>query len=343
MSPKDKTLIPIIFWGDEFLQIFENIFYPNLIKELKFLVKTKIEFQLWTTNNIKRKISNNLFKSKNLTNSIIEIDKLLNTGKYSNKYQILLLIQKKILKNSKNYKKILFLYPDFIWKEKSICNLLKIKKKIVNIYCPQINIEDYLLEKKPIKNLETYIAENLHNIVKDTIIGKKNNFMTAATNLFQIKKNAYIFKNFHLHPVMFNNPNFCNISFKISLDEDLFSNYVTKNNIKQSDIYYQRDSSKFLFASLEKKKNLNSGIGQPGTVKNIAGWVMNYCSDVHIKNSKNCFFLNHKYDKNKIIKFNKYFNKIYKQFEDYSKTPYNNNFQKKDITQYLQRRIYFIR
>ena len=39
MSPKDKTLIPIIFWGDEFLQIFENIFYPNLIKELKFLVK----------------------------------------------------------------------------------------------------------------------------------------------------------------------------------------------------------------------------------------------------------------------------------------------------------------
>ena len=97
MSPKDKILIPIIFWGDEFLQIFENIFYPNLIKELKFLVKTKIKFQLWTTNNIKKKICNNLFKSKNLTNSIIQIDKLLNTDKYSNKYEILLHIQRKIL------------------------------------------------------------------------------------------------------------------------------------------------------------------------------------------------------------------------------------------------------
>jgi hypothetical protein len=343
MSPKDKTLIPIIFWGDEFLQIFENIFYPNLIKELKFLVKTKIEFQLWTTNNIKRKISNNLFKSKNLTNSIIEIDKLLNTDKYSNKYEILLHIQKKILKNSKNYKKILFLYPDFIWKEKSICNLLKIKKKIVNIYCPQINIEDYLLEKKPIKNLETHIAENLHNIVKDTIINKKNSFMTAATNLFQIKKNAYIFKNFHLHPVMFNNPNFYNINFNVSLDEDLFSNYVTKNNIKLSDIYYQRNSSKFLFASLEKKKNLAHGIAKPGTVKSIAAWVTNYCSDKHIENSKNSFFLNHKYDKNKMMKFNKYFDKIYNELKNNSKIPDNNNFQKKNITHYLLRRIYFIR
>ena len=116
MSPKDKTLIPIIFWGDEFLQIFENIFYPNLIKELKFLVKTKIEFQLWTTNNTKRKISNNLFKSKNLTNSIIEIDKLLNTNKYLNKYEILLHIQRKILNNSKNYKKVLKLVREINWK-----------------------------------------------------------------------------------------------------------------------------------------------------------------------------------------------------------------------------------
>jgi hypothetical protein len=62
MRSDDKILIPIIFWGDEFLKIFENIFYPNLIKELKFLVNTKIEFQLWTTKNIKRKINNNLFK-----------------------------------------------------------------------------------------------------------------------------------------------------------------------------------------------------------------------------------------------------------------------------------------
>ena len=71
MPSKNKILIPIIFWGEEFLQIFEDIFYPNLKKELKFLINTKIEFQLWTTKNIKRIISKNLFKSKNLTNTII--------------------------------------------------------------------------------------------------------------------------------------------------------------------------------------------------------------------------------------------------------------------------------
>ena len=97
MSSKDKILIPIVFWGDEFLKIFENIFYPNLKKEFKFLARTKIELQLWTTKNIKRIINNDLIKSKNLTNTIIEIDELLNIDKYSNKYKVLLHIQKKIL------------------------------------------------------------------------------------------------------------------------------------------------------------------------------------------------------------------------------------------------------
>jgi hypothetical protein len=343
MHFKNKILIPIIFWGDEFLEIFENIFYPSLKKEFKLLVRTKIEFQLWTTKNIKRIINKNLFKSKNLTNKIFEIDKLLNENKYLNKYEILLHIQKKIFKNAKNYKKIIFLYPDFIWKEKSIFNLVKIKNKIVNIYCPQINIEKYLLEKKTIKCLETHIAENLHRIVKNTIIGKKKCFMTAASNLLKIKKNAYVFKNFHLHPVMFNNPNFSDINFNISLDEDLYYNYITKNKIKKNEIYYQKDSSKFLFASLEKRNHLNLEMGQSVTVKNIANWVTNYCSDKHVENSKNCFFLNHKYDKNIMIKFNKYFNKIYKELSNNSKIPDNNNFQKKNITHYLLRRIYFIR
>jgi hypothetical protein len=343
MPSKDKILIPIVFWGDEFLKIFENIFYPNLKKEFKFLARTKIEFQLWTTKNIKRIINNDLIKSKNLTNTIIEIDELLNTDKYSNKYKILLHIQKKILSKAKNYNKILFLYPDFIWKEKSISNLLKIKKKIVNIYCPQINIENYLLEKKPIKNLENFIAENLHSVVKATIIGSKNAFMTAATNLLKIKKNGYIFKNFHIHPVMFNNPDFSGINFEVSLDEDLYSNYITKNRIKLNDIYYQKNSSKFLFASLEKKENLRNSIGPPSTVKKIAAWVTNYCSEKHIDNSRNCFFLNHKYDKSKMIKFNKYFDKIYKELKNNSKIPNNNNFQKNNITHYLLRRIYFLR
>jgi len=343
MHCKNKILIPIIFWGDEFLEIFKNIFYPNLKKELKFLVRTKIEFQLWTTKNIKKIISSDLFKSKNLTNNIIEIDELLNANKYLNKYEILKNIQKKILKNAINYKKILFLYPDFIWKEKSIYNLLKIKKKIINIYCPQINIENYLLKKQPIKHLETYIAENLHGIVKNTIIGEKKSFMTAATNLLKIKKNAYVFKNFHLHPVVFNNPDFSDINFEVSLDEDLYFNYVSKNKIKQKDIYYQKNSSKFLFASLEKTNHLNIQTGKPVTVNNIADWVTNYCSDKHIENSKNCFFLNHKYDKNIMIKFNKYFNKIYNAVSRNSKIPDNNNFQKKNITHYLLRRIYFRR
>ena len=94
---------------------------------------------------------------------------------------------------------------------------------------------------------------------------------------------------------------------------------------------------------MEKKKNLNSGIGKSGTVKNIAAWVTNYCSDKHIENSKNSFFLNHKYDKNIMMKFNKYFDKIYKELKNNSKIPDNNNFQKKNITHYLLRRIYFIR
>jgi hypothetical protein len=142
---------------------------------------------------------------------------------------------------------------------------------------------------------------------------------------------------------MFNNPDFSDVNFEVSLDEDLYYNYLNKNNIKKNDIYYQKNSTKFLFASLEKKEHLNIETGRPARPKNIANWVTNYCSSKHIENSRNSFFLNHKYDKIKMLKFNKYFDKIYKELKNNSKIPDNNNFQKKNIMHYLLRRIYFLR
>jgi len=345
MSFKNKILIPIIFWGDDFLNLFESIFYPNLKKELELLINYKIEFQIWTTKINKRKIKKILFKSKKLTNKIIVIDELLNyniNNLFNDKYEILKQIQRKIFIKANNYKKIIFLYPDFIWKQKSIYNLIKINKKIVNIYCPQINLENYIAEKKPIENLEAYVAKNLHVIVKNTIINTRKSFFTAASNLFKIKNDAFIFKNFHLHPVMLNKPNFTNVSFSISLDEDLYSNYIIANNISNKDIYYQKNCKKFLFASLEKRDNLNNVAGRNKNIKNISNWVLNYCGNVHINNSRNYFFLNHKFSRTLKKKTDVYFNKIYKYIAS-KKINVLFKLNKENILALLLRRLYFIR
>jgi|688.fasta_scaffold103911_2 hypothetical protein len=339
LKRKINISIPIIVWGESYFRFFEENFYVLIKKEFedeKFIYKKyNINFDIWTEKKFNRK-----FKIKNIKTKFISIDKyILN----NNKYDIIKKIQKKIFEYYKKTDKILFLYPDFIWKNGSILNLLKLDHDIINVYCPQIIKENYLKNKFFIKNFEKFVANNLHAVVKNTIINdKKKNFFTGATNLYQLSNKGYLFKNFHLHPILINKPNFNNVNFNISLDEDFYHNYIIMNNIKSKNIFYQKNAKKICFASVESERNLSNVNGSNKSLINISSWFINNCTFVHLNNSLNTFLLNCTYKKSlkEVKKFNKIFNKIYKKINIVD----NNKIRVKDfVIKRLNKRLFYLK
>ena len=310
-NKKINVRLPVIVWGDYFFDLFEKNFLKLFKEEFKdkkdFINKYNISLDIWTQKTKKKKL-----KLKNIKIRFFEIDKYINGY---NKYEIIKKIQNNYLNFYDKIDKVFFLYPDFIWKKGSLINLLKINKEIVNIYCPQIIMENYLEKKELVENFESFLAKNLHPIVTNTIINNRiKSFFTAASNLYKLPKNAYLFKNYHLHPVLFNKPNFKNINFKISLDEDFFHKYVLLNKINYNDVYYPKNSKKICFASLETINNHRETSGLKKNTKNIVRWFNNNCLTTHYYNSLNTYLLNgskKSYFKEK-RKINIFFDKIYK-------------------------------
>jgi hypothetical protein len=335
---KINVALPLIIWGDNFFDLFKNNFYQLIKREFN---DTKIKYKkynfyldIWSEK--KREIS----KIKNIKIRYFPINKYLKNN--NNKYEIVKEIQKKIFSYYKNFNKVFLLYPDFIWKKGSVINLVKINKKIINVYCPQVIKEKYLQKGVLIKNFDNFVSKNLHPIVSNTIFNSTNkkNFFTAASTLYKLTNNAHLMKNFHLHPILFNEPKFKGVDFKISLDEDYYHNYILKNNIKLNDIYYQKNSKKISFASLESIKNHSETIGSKKNVINIVRWFESNCSGPHYYNSFNTFVLNgsnSSYSK-EIKIFNKIFSKIHLLIQ---KNRSNNSNDKKAVINRLTRRLFF--
>ena len=118
LKRKINISIPIIVWGESYFRFFKENFYVLIKKEFedeKFIYKKyNINFDIWTEKKFNRK-----FKIKNIKTKFISIDKYIRNN---NKYDIIKKIQKKIFEYYKKTDKILFLYPDFIWKNGSIIN-----------------------------------------------------------------------------------------------------------------------------------------------------------------------------------------------------------------------------
>jgi hypothetical protein len=331
-----NVCLPVIVWGDIFFDLFENNFLKLINEEFKnkkaLIEKYNISLDIWTQKSKKKQL-----KINNIKIRFFEIDKYINEN---NKYEIIKKIQNNFLNFYNKIDKVFFLYPDFIWKKGSLINLLKINKKIVNIYCPQIIKENYPGKEGLVENFESFLAKNLHPIVTNTIINNNlKSFFTAACNLYKLPQNAYLFKNYHLHPVLFNNPNFQNINFRISLDEDFFHKYILLNKINYNDIYYQKNSKKICFASLETINNHTETLGLKKNSKNIARWFSNNCSIPHHYNSLNTYLLNgsKKSYFNEKKKFNTFFNKIY-QYINTSIINISNT--KSNIISRLDRRLF---
>ena len=128
-----KIIIPIVIWGDSYINNFVKYTYKNLIYEIneyssfykKFNIQIIICTQLKSFN-----IFKTLFKNLIINLKLININKLINSKiKNLDKYQLLKIIQQGIFYKFRSNNIFLLLYPDFIWK---IGSLKFVIEKILN-------------------------------------------------------------------------------------------------------------------------------------------------------------------------------------------------------------------
>lgn len=343
-----KIIIPIVIWGDSYINNFVKYTYKNLIYEIneyssfykKFNIQIIICTQLKSFN-----IFKTLFKNLIINLKLININKLINSKiKNLDKYQLLKTIQQGIFYKFRSNNIFLLLYPDFIWKIGSLKFVIEkiLNKKLVLAYCPQSIEESYEEIKFDAKFLrrdfEEFIIKNLHPIVKSNEYNEKNFNFTTGASIINITFNGYVFRSFHLHPIALNSGKFCENDFlspiNVSLDEDFVSNL----NLNKKDYYIPKRSSDMIFSSLLGLNELllPKNIHQ-NNFENYYYWAEMYAQKIHIEFSKNIFFLGKKssQDEKIIQKLDKLLEKIYKNL----KTSNISNINSEQIIYFLCRHL----
>jgi hypothetical protein len=251
---KHNFFFPI--WGDNYIKNFNNFALKCLIYNLETIKKPqldKININIWTSKK-DIKIFKNLKDIKYL-NSLVNInystiDYLLYKFKnYQSKYLFLSNLQSLFLSESllKEYNYCWFIYPDFIFSNSLIKNLInKINQnnyESVFIPVPQIIEEEFksILQKnhisKIIPKIKFILQEHMHPIVSNCNI---NNLKTNTPSMFMTsKKDEFIlFRYFHIHPIVVrlnSNANYIFNEMSSSLDQDLVKNFENKNIYQVSD------------------------------------------------------------------------------------------------------------
>ena len=251
---KHNFFFPI--WGDNYIKNFNNFALKCLIYNLETIKKPqldKININIWTSKK-DIKIFKNLKDIKYL-NSLVNInyftiDYLLDKFKnYQSKYLFLSNLQSLFLSESllKEYNYCWFIYPDFIFSNSLIKNLInKINQnnyESVFIPVPQIIEEEFksILQKnhisKIIPKIKFILQEHMHPIVSNCNI---NNLKTNTPSMFMTsKKDEFIlFRYFHIHPIVVrlnSNANYIFNEMSSSLDQDLVKNFENKNIYQVSD------------------------------------------------------------------------------------------------------------
>lgn len=270
MNRIENFIINVNCWGDQYIISLLKYAFPCLLRNLNLLKKNelaKLKIIICTTKSSKiflkqNQIYNDL--SKKIQCEIFEIDDLIKNlfPKTANKYQFLACIQSLIINYAyfKKYSYLMTLYPDFIFKDNTIKNLLKLSKSQdcdILVPIPQIIKERFDDEvtndnfNETILNLEKLNFESLHDIILNNNI---NHLSTNTPSLFcQIEKDFIIFNNYHLHPILIklSDNRFKYTPFVKSLDED----YVKSISYEKS-FYVIKNSNELMINSLLGKDEL---------------------------------------------------------------------------------------
>ena len=290
---KHNFFFPI--WGDNYIKNFNNFALKCLIYNLETIKKPqldKININIWTSKK-DIQIFKNLKDIKYL-NSLVNInyftiDYLLDKFKnYQSKYLFLSNLQSLFLSESllKEYNYCWFIYPDFIFSNSLIKNLInKINQnnyESVFIPVPQIIEEEFksILQKnhisKIIPKIKFILQEHMHPIVSNCNI---NNLKTNTPSMFMTsKKDEFIlFRYFHIHPIVVrlnSNANYIFNEMSSSLDQDLVKNFENKN------IYQVRDDKIGICVSLLKRNEIKL-YDTKFDLDNTCSWVIKNTNKSH--------------------------------------------------------------
>lgn len=255
----------ITIWGENYINDFNNYTCACLIENLRNIKNNYNILYIFTQKKdlglLKKKVNvkklEKIIKIKYLLFDSIKKHFYFQNNKYFFLSLIQLLFSSAI--NSKcNY--IWYLYPDFIFSENSIKNIIKkisIKKTAYLLPIPQIEKEsaDEILKHNGIKyiceNLVDIIINHLHNIVK--YFDVRNIQLNSPSVLCLHEKNYLIMNNFHWHPLVIPADQTNNAqlqSFFPSLDEGFKAN---KNKI-----YIPYSSKEVIFASILSKSDYSN-------------------------------------------------------------------------------------
>ena len=248
-------------WGKKYLDEFKKYTCNSLIRNLRKTNNKKNLIYIWTLKDDlkylkKQKIIKDLKKIIKIKFYVFDFIK----EKYhfkNNKYVFLSTLQSLFIATfSFNCNYIWFLYPDFIFSDKSIKYIfqkLKKNKELSSIMVPipQVNLEaiesshkkwgyDYIE-----KNLNEIIIKNLHEIVK--IFDVRNTELNTVSVSCIHEKDYLLMNNFHLHPVVIKTDE-KNYSYFNSVFPSLDEGYTS--TLKNKKIYIPKSSDEVAFMSL---------------------------------------------------------------------------------------------
>jgi hypothetical protein len=179
-----------------------------------------------------------------------------------NKYEIVSGHQCRVIHASKDFDALVFLYPDFIFADGTICNVLgrlaegydavvmPVPRAAEETIRPELEKHEKsgAIALEPRRFVEI-AARNLHHSMASYFLDAKAFSAYPSTLLWRVADNALLFRCFHLHPIALrvqrNNPNYTT-PFRITLDEE----YLPRLFPCSDRIYFVEDSDEAAVCSL---------------------------------------------------------------------------------------------
>ena len=335
-------------WGRKYLDDFKNYTCNSLLRNLSKTNNKKNLIYIWTLKDDlkylkKQKIIKDLSKIIKIKFYVFDLIKKRYYFK-NNKYVFLSTLQSLFIATfSFNCKYIWFLYPDFIFSDKSINYIFKKLKKnkdlsSVMIPIPQVNLEAIELYNKKFgynyieENLTEIIIKHLHEIVK--IYDIRNTELNTVSVSCIHEKNYLLMNNFHLHPVVIKtdekNYNYFNSVFP-SLDEGY------TNTLKNKKIYIPKSSDEVAFMSLLPQNEYNFE-KYDFNIEETAAWCEAHVNEFQRKNLNSTFMFYIKNSKMKDLEVNiKLIKKFKKRILDRLNSSDEQLFQKRYFSQLASR------
>jgi hypothetical protein len=322
---KHNFLFPI--WGKKYIENFNNFALNCLIENLKLFERTqldKININIWTLKKDIRLFKNleNIKELNNLVNvRYLPIDYLFDKSyKNVSKYLFLSTLQSLFLSESsiKKYDYSWFIYPDFIFNNDLILNIIKKINKnnyeAVFLPVPQIieeELKKILLKShisKIIPNIKFVLQDHIHPIVSNCSIDK---LKTNTPSMFMTsKKDEFIlFRYFHIHPLVIKlnlDAEFIFNEITTSLDQDLVKNFENKN------IYCVNNDKIGICISLLKLKEINL-YESKFNLNDTCAWIINNTNKSHLNYVKKNYLI--KYKNFNLKSFNKQKHKLNSHIE----------------------------